>query len=383
VVNNQPGIIVCLAAALALASVATAGTKPAAPDSTVAADEKTSRTWLTEPRLQFLGFTWLPRVYYSQETGVGIGGHLLRPFNWGGGDTAGKNSEFRLKGRVTYKRQWSLEGRLRLGWSDRKWSFNTKFGAETIPGRFYGVGPDTPAENREVYEPLRMLGYVEVMRRVLPGMRLGLRGEFERLELQEVEPGGLLEQGGVPGSEGGNVIGYGVIWDYDSRDRIYSPRSGSFHQAFALRFDDGGSDFDFDVYNVDLRKYFSVATGHVVALQGFAYVSRGTPPFWRYAALGGRAHSRGYYKGRYLDHTLLSWQVEYRPDIWRRLGAAVFAGFSDVGRGISDIELLDMKPTVGLGTRIRLGGRDGVKAQIDVAFGRDDIRFYMSLDEAF
>jgi hypothetical protein len=184
-----------------------------------------------------------------------------------------------------------VHSRLRLGWSDRKWSFNMKFGAETIPGNF--------------------------------------------------------------------------------------------HQAFAMRFDDRGSEFDFDVYNIDLRKYVSVAPGHVFALQAFVYLNRGAPPFWRYAALGGRAHSRGYRKGRYLDHTFVAYQVEYRPHIWRRIGAAVFAGFSDVGDGIGDIDFFDMKPTIGLGTRIRLGGQDGVQAQIDVAFGLESIRFYMSLDEAF
>jgi len=353
------------------------------PDSLKTVENSPSYSWLTEPKLQVAGFTYLPRIYYAEETGIGVGGSILRPFNWRSDDSTSTNSEARVKGRVTYQRQWALEFRLRLGWSDRKWSFNMKVGAETIPGRYYGIGPDTPQENLEVYEPLRKLGYLEVMRRLFSGMRLGLRGEIEQFDLREVKPDGQLASGDVPGAEGGRVVGFGVIWDYNSRDRIYSPRSGSFHQVFAMRFDDRGSEFDFDVYNIDLRKYLSVARGHVVALQAFLYYNRGGPPFWRYAALGGRAHSRGYRKGRYLDHTFAAYQIEYRPHIWRRLGMAVFAGFADVGDGIGDIDFFDMKPTVGLGTRIRLGGVDGVQAQIDVAFGLESVRFYMSLDEAF
>jgi hypothetical protein len=80
---------------------------------------------------------------------------------------------------------------------------------------------------------------------------------------------------------------------------------------------------------------------------------------------------------------MVAWQVEYRPRIWRRLGAAVFAGFSEVGRGLGDIGFPGSKPTIGLGSRFRLGGPNGVKAQIDVAFGLEEARFYMSLDEAF
>jgi hypothetical protein len=58
-------------------------------------------------------------------------------------------------------------------------------------------------------------------------------------------------------------------------------------------------------------------------------------------------------------------------------------GIADVGRRIEDLDHLRMKPTVGMGTRFRLGGRDGVKAQIDVGVSPEDVRLYMSLDEAF
>ncbi|MCK5619921.1 MAG: BamA/TamA family outer membrane protein [Candidatus Krumholzibacteria bacterium] len=352
-------------------------------DTSAGENRTSSQSWLTEPKLKAFGFTWLPRITYTGESGVGIGGHILRPFRWGQ-DAGAPNSEFRVSGRATSKRQWAAELRLRLGWADRAWSLNTKFGASNIARRFYGIGPLTPAGNVEIYRPQGTLVYIELLRRVLPGMRIGVRAEFEHFELTETVPRGMLESGEVPGAEGGHVMGAGFLWDYDSRDRKYSPLSGSFHQAFAMRFDEStGSKFDFDVYNVDLRKYLAITRHNVVALQVFAYVTQGAPPFWRQAAMGGRAHSRGYRRGRYLDHAMVAYQVEYRFDIWRRFGGAVFAGLADVGRRVQDINHAHMKPTVGFGSRIRLGGTDGVKARIELAFGREEVRFYMSLDEAY
>jgi hypothetical protein len=378
------GYVAVCATAFATAPDLASAQSPAAADTSLNPDSSRAVRWLSQPKLSALGFTWLPRIHYSDETGVGLGGTILRPFHWGGGAPGGPNSEMRLKGRVTYRGQWAAEFRLRLGWSDRKWSLNTKLSAETIPGRFYGIGPNAPMENKEVYEPLRTLGYVELLRRVAPGTRLGVRAEIEHFELRKTASGGLLESGLVPGAESGYIAGGGLVWDYDSRDRKYSPGSGSFHQAFAMKFDETtGSGYHFDVYNLDLRRYTSIAPGHVVGLQAFAYMTRGAPPFWRYAAVGGRAHSRGYRKGRYVDLAMVAYQAEYRFDLWRRLGAVVFVGIADVGRRIEDLDHLRMKPTVGMGTRFRLGGRDGVKAQIDVGVSPEDVRLYMSLDEAF
>lgn len=346
-------------------------------------DESTAKRFL-RPRLQARGFVYLPRAYYSEETSFGLGGHVVRPFRKSAGGPPREDGEVRVKGRVTIKGHALVETRFRLVWDEGKYTVNSKVSTENLPRRFYGIGPDTRLENKEVYEPRRTLAYVELLKTISDEFRVGVRAEFEDFRLLEVEPGGILEAGNVLGTEAGQVIGSGVLFEWDSRNRKYSPTSGSYHQAFALVFDGSiGSDHAFNVYNVDLRRYFAIRHGHTLVAQAFVYVTRGSPPFWRLAELGARAHSRGYRKGRFLERALLAYQAEYRFDLWRRWGGAVFGGYSDVARGLGRLENEHMRPTVGIGLRYRLGDEDGIRASLDAAFGQEDARVHFSLDEAF
>ena len=133
----------------------------------------------------------------------------------------------------------------------------------------------------------------------------------------------------------------------------------------------------------DLRRYFDLGKHKTLALQCFVYNTEGDPPFWRYAALGGRAHSRGYRRARYLDKTLVATQAEYRFPVWRRLGAVVFAGVANVAPRLRVVRVRYSRPTVGAGVRYRVGGAAGLKARVDFAVGDDSFRVYASLDEAF
>ena len=121
----------------------------------------------------------------------------------------------------------------------------------------------------------------------------------------------------------------------------------------------------------------------VLALQLFGYSAQGSEtPFWRYAALGGRAHSRGYRSGRYLGRTLLAFQGEYRmPPLWR-FAPNVFAGLSDVAEGFDQIELSRMRPTVGAGIRTRLDASGKKWARVEAAYGQE-LRLYAGLGVAF
>ncbi|MDH3214864.1 MAG: BamA/TamA family outer membrane protein [Candidatus Krumholzibacteria bacterium] len=334
---------------------------------------------LFKPKFSKWGFVWVPRAYYSSETSLGLGAHVLKSFRVSADDPY---SDVRLKGRVTLKGQSSGELRLKLVWAEGRYLFNTKLFISTIPLRFYGIGPATPASNKEVYRPQNTLYYAEILRSIAPHFKVGLRGEVENCRLIEHEPDRQLAGAMIAGVSPSTVLGGGVLLEWDTRDRGYSPRSGSHHQAFFLGFDDGvGDGHDFTVYNVDLRRYVGIGGGRVLAAQAFMYGTDGSPPFWRLAALGGRAHSRGYRTARYLDRVMVSAQLELRSSLWRRLGGVVFAGAAVVGPQLDRLKANYIRPTFGLG--LRLGSNDEVNARVDLAIGQDSVRGYVTLDEAF
>ena len=322
----------------------------------------------------------LPKITHTSEAGLGFGVEVGRAFQWGGLYAA--DSDIRFTGQITLEGDGEASATLNLGWLDKKYTFKTKFSFDDIPRSYYGIGDDTPESNRETYERQSILYYIEAFRRITGHIRVGLRGELEDNVMVEVEEGGLLDSGMVPGANDATVVGGGLLVDYDSRERRFSPRHGVYLQFFWMGFESiGGQKFHFNTINADLRWYVPVRGADVLALQLFTYATDGQTPFWRMAAIGGRAHSRGYRKGRYLDKVMAAAQLEYRMPIWWRVGLVGIAGISEVASAASDLRFNNVRPTVGGGMRFLIG-KSGGHARVDVAYG-DSFHFYFSLDEAF
>ena len=371
-------VITCALPTVASADHDTATSYPdsVAPNDTV---EKIARTLRPIFRPGNGKYVVLPKIYYSSEAGLGFGVELGRAFQWGRLYAA--DSDVRIRGRVTVEGDGAASVTLNLGWLDKKYNFKTKLEYDDIPRSFYGVGADTPESNRETYQGQSILYYIEVFRRITEHFRMGVRGEAQDYVMLEVEEGGLLDARSAPGDHTA-VAGAGILAFYDSRERRYSPRRGSYHQFFWLRFGSiDGRDYEFNVFNADFRWYIPVRLNDVLAVQLFTYITDERPPFFRLASIGGRAHSRGYRRGRYIDEVMAAAQLEYRTPVWWRVGLVGFAGMAEVAPIVSDLRLEHTRPTVGGGARFLLG-RNWGHARFDIAYG-DQFRFYFRLDEAF
>jgi outer membrane protein assembly factor BamA len=328
---------------------------------------------------------YLPKVTYSDSRGLGFGGNAVFPFRWPGTSVEIPASELKFKGRVTVKGQTQADLEAEIHPVDRH-GLKLRVAHETLVERYYGVGPDTPDDAEEAYRPSDLRVYAELFRDLWADLRLGARFEVERVDLLETKDGGALAQEDIRGTRGGEyAVGTGLVLDWDRRDSRYFPHRGFYLQAFGLFFDEEiGSDFDFNNYNLDFRAYLPMAESQLVALQFFTYAAKGQPPFWHFAELGGRAHSRGYRRGRYRDRVLLSAQAEYRARLFWRLGVAGFVGVADVAAAADRMQLEYMKSNFGGGPRFFVGdqGRE-MTIRLDVGFGGDVPRYYFSLGEAF
>ncbi len=339
---------------------------------------------LIPPRVTRGGFIAVPIASYSQESGVGLGGEILKPFCMPGGERCSRLSDVRLRGRATFEGHLSTRFETNLRWNEDRCFARAMVSYADVPRHFWGVGPKTPDEDEEIYQPQRIRAYLEYLRAVVSRLKLGVRYEIERVDLLDSEEGGLFDTRDYRGESRSQVAGLGAIFDFDLRDRRYSPRRGLYYQAFALFFDEEfGSDHDFNNYSLDLRHYHALAGNHVLAAQFFAYAAKGSPPIWRYAALGGRSHTRGYNLGRYLDRVLIAFQAEYRMPICWRLGAVFFGGMGDVAPRMKEMRLDAMRPTLGAGLRLGTGPEDMIKISLDTAFGEGVPRFYLYLGDSF
>jgi len=357
--------------------------------STVAAQEKEAnpppaQTQLFPPKVALGRSYILPTVHYSTESGFGLGAEVLYPFRFPGSLPSTQISEMRAKGRVTFKGESRLELGSSLYWDDGDHYVKSRLSHLGTSERFYGIGPDTPESNKEIYRPRRLQGYVELFHQVLPYFRAGVRFEMEFFEFREVSPDGQLSAPEFARTTGETVLGTGVALDWDTRDQRYSPTQGLYYQFFGMLFDDAlGSDFDFTNFNVDLRNYFTLAPHHVLATQVFLFGVTDDPPFWRYASLGGRTHSRGYHRDRYLDKVLLAAQAEYRGPLLWRFSLSPFAGLATVRSSLSKMSLDFLRPTVGFGFNLHYRGNSAIAARLDTAFGQEGVQFELGIGNAF
>jgi len=159
---------------------------------------------------------------------------------------------------------------------------------------------------------------------------VGGRIQVAHRTLQEVSDSGQLVTGTVPGSDDGTIVEGALLLTRDTRDNTIYPTRGQFHQAVVLGAATAlGSDFGYGGVRLDVRGYLSPGGRHVLALRALGDARSGTPPFDLLPQLGGDVLLRGYYQGRFRDHTLVALQGEYRLPVFWRIG---LVGFAEAGQ---------------------------------------------------
>ena len=329
-------------------------------------------------------FSWafIPVIIYAPETGVAVGASVLLLFR---GATEGtRPSTVAPTFIYTQKQQIIAVVGYELNLREDRWRAAGSFGHLKFPDLFYGIGPDTPDSNEEDYTPLTTFFNTTAQRSLGWRIQGGLIYEFARSEIRDIEPGGILDSGTVPGSEGGNVSGLGPILTWDSRDNLFYASRGSFHTFSATFFDPAlGSDFKFQRYVADLRTFFLLWRQNILALQAVFWSTQGNVPFQMMPKLGGAMLLRGYYEGRYRDRQAFILQAEWRRRLWWRFGAAAFVGVGNVAPSISAFSQDTIRPAVGCGIRYIIDPKEGISIRMDFGFIGGSVGPYITINEAF
>jgi len=329
-------------------------------------------------------FIVLPVVYYTPETRVAFGAAGEYNFSFDGGARDTRPSSLGFIFIYTQNRQTQLEMKPEIYLPRDGYSIDGGLKYELMPQNFYGIGPAVPADPVEKFTPRSFGASASLRKRLTKRLFVGVQYDFDHTGIVTVEPGGQIDSGAMPGSQGGTVSGIGAILKVDSRDNVQFPRRGR-HLAFTF---DGyaaafGSDYGYTRTRADYRSYWPARGRDVVAVQAFVEAMTGDVPFYRLARLGGQSMMRGYYRGQYRDKALVAIQGEYRAQIWKRIGAAVFAGLGEVCGGLSTCRATNVLPSAGAGIRFRLDSRGGMNFRTDFAWGRSTHGVYFTVQEAF
>lgn len=330
------------------------------------------------------GLFLLPILYYTPETKIAGGAAVMYYYRNSGSKLSSRPSTIIPSLIYTQNKQIMAELSTYLYWKDEEYYSEGYLAYIKFPAKFYGIGNNTSEDDEEEYTPRLVRFKISLQRKVRPGFYLGLRYEFERRKLTEVKKDGILEKGDILGSERGVASGAGILASWDTRNSVFSPSSGGFHQfSVTLLKSALGSDYDFNRYTLDLRQYFPLFSTHVIAFQGYMSSTTGDPPFQMLSLLGGQRMMRGHYEGRYRDKNMIVLQAEYRMPVWWRFGLAGFAGFGDVADKVSNFQLSSFKYSLGAGVRYQISPEEGINVRLDFGFGEGTSGLYITLNEAF
>jgi hypothetical protein len=170
----------------------------------------------------------------------------------------------------------------------------------------------------------------------------------------------------------------------DTSDSPFYPHRGSILDLLGDLYGAAvGGQRTYQNLTLGYNKYLPLGMKNVVAIRGSACLVTDNTPFYDLCELGLSSDLRGYQIGQFRDNRMLVGQIEFRRELFGRLGAVAFAGAGAVAHTWSDFGNTQAEPGGGLGLRLVLAKSNHINLRADYAWGDGSKATYISIGEAF
>ena len=332
--------------------------------------------------ITFFGY---PYLFYTPETNLAFGAGGIMYFRTAREPELNLSSVL-LSGYYTINNQYSLTLAPELYFSRNRYIARGEFNFGKFLDKFYGYGSNSEEINNPDYFTQNFGINLNFQADVSEKFEIGAIYDFLYTNVIDKKNNPFLNNNSVLGSEGGISSGLGLKLVWDSRDYVYLPTNGGYYIVSAVYYKKVlGSDFEFNDYLIDLRRYFKITQGHILTFQLYGNFARGFPPFYEMPRLGGDVTMRGYYEGRYRDRNFVATQAEYKTwlvEKWK-LGVVLFGGVGDVADELDDLKVKDFKYSYGFGFRYVFDEKERLTVRADFGFGKNTSGVYFAMQEAF
>jgi outer membrane protein assembly factor BamA len=224
----------------------------------------------------------------------------------------------------------------------------------------------------------------EALRNVGRNIFIGPRYQYRRLT---VGIDGFVPPGGFEVPEidlKSNSAALGFHLQRDRRNSTFYPTNGNLIDFTADFFDQvWGSRREYQTYKIGYNGYHPVANRQVFAYRAMACSANGSVPFYDLCLYGSNSDLRGYTTGEFQNRRMFATQAEYRIELPRRFGLAMFGGAGGVARRWSEFRSDQLLPAAGVGLRFKLDKANHINYRIDFAIGREGRTISIGLGEAF
>lgn len=272
---------------------------------------------------------------------------------------------------------WMAGGVFKLYLDEDRYRVGLNVGYGNFNLKYYGTSSDSPFFDNPVGFLIKgpiTTGSAQI--RVAGHLYAGLTALYTKPAVSLDSPIDLLPDLDV----NFELAALGVTGEYDSRDNIWFPDSGSLGNIELLQYVELGEDGKFPILDADYSKYWGLSEQIVLAGNvGGAQAGDDTPFF-----LLPSVSIRGFPAGQYMGQSIIQGQAELRWMFWKKFGAVAFAGAGIAATSFSDLEDGSRAYGVGGGIRYRISDVDKMNIGLDVAYGSsDDVAVYFRVGEAF
>jgi outer membrane protein assembly factor BamA len=325
-----------------------------------------------------------PFVLRSPETSWGFGAVTAFFFKTKKDEPTLRTSDLNIVGLYTLEKQTVIVLGSTIFFSGEKKIFRFQSSYSNYPDKTWGIGNSTPESASEDYTYRQMFFNPQLLFKIYNSLFIGASMEMQNISEFNYNHGGVFDEQQINGKQGGFASGAGLLLTWDTRNNAYSPSHGMFAEINATHFGKAlGSDFHFQSYLVDIRKFLPAGRNRVLGFQSLAKVNIGEAPIRYLAMIGGTEMMRGYYKGRFTDDDMFAVQTELRQYLFWRLGVVGFASLGQVSDYVKYFGLNEFHFAYGAGLRLVLQEREKLNLRVDFGFGKNSSGVYVLLKEAF
>ena len=327
-----------------------------------------------------IDFTFVGGLGYSKNTNLSFAAMAVGQYRVDRTDSVTSPSNITMFGNVSVTGVYAVGVSGRTYFSGDRHRLNYTVDFLSAPRSMWGVGYDAGRYNAES-EYVEKTYRIEAtyLRKVLKATYLGVLFDFQHTDGQQFDDESYLRGQ----KRKYTSTGVGLVAEYDSRDVATAPQKGLYLSLRETFFPKGLGTVEESLWRTHFTAnyYQKMWTGGVLAFDLHGEFNSDGTPWVMLARMGGSFRMRGYYEGRYTDNDLVTFQVELRQKIWRRIGGVVWGGAGNVFPRLKDFDWNKTLYNYGVGLRWEM--KKQVNVRLDYGFGKHTSGFMLNINEAF
>jgi len=324
----------------------------------------------------------IPLVNPSIGNGGGLG--VIYAVNLDG-SAESPPSAFGAAGFITETGSWFAGAGGQIHLRNDKYRTLVAVGGGKFNYNFFGIGADSGSKSiplTQTSKAFLLEPKVRVYRDWYLGPRYHIISSTAGLNSTTLDPGKLPIP--LPSTVDLRTAALGIRLQRDSSNSSFYPTKGSFFDVLADFYAPQlGGARTYQNLTLAYDKYLPLGPKNVLAIRASACMVTDGAPFYDVCLLGMSKDLRGYQIGEFRDNRMLVGQMEFRRELFWRLGAAAFAGAGAVAHDWGGFGNSHAEPGGGFGLRFVLAKRNHINLRADYAWGDSSHAAYVSLGEAF